>query len=224
MNYTCLAVILITLIQFCTSVNAASLNMGIGSTRINKPVKTLQAIKKENVVMQHYDYSCGAAALATLMTYYFNDEVSERAILDSVVGLDKKDPKQLKEKGLSLFEIKQLAEKRGYRAAGFRLSIDDLTKLTGPVLIYFEPRGYEHFAVLKGIRGNRVYLADPSRGNVRLSLKSFSEQWSGITLALEKQSNQQNLLQVPSVGNIQPEYLSIEKMMSVSQMLMSLPN
>ena len=48
----------------------------------------------------------------------------------------------------------------------------------------------QHFAVLRGIRGDRVYLADPSRGNIRLPMYQFLESWlqdggTGIIFAVE---------------------------------------
>ena len=39
-------------------------------------------LRYQYVLRQQFDYSCGAAALATFMTYYFGDETSERDILD----------------------------------------------------------------------------------------------------------------------------------------------
>jgi hypothetical protein len=37
------------------------------------------------------------------------------------------------------------------------------------------------------VRGDRIYLADPSRGNIRLSVDRFAKEWSGIALVLGKQ-------------------------------------
>jgi len=39
---------------------------------------------------------------------------------------------------------------------------------------------------LKGARGDRIYLADPSRGNIRMSVDRFAREWSGIALVLGK--------------------------------------
>jgi predicted double-glycine peptidase len=43
-------------------------------------------LRDQNVVLQRFDYSCGAGALATLMRYYFGDAVSEEAILAGILG------------------------------------------------------------------------------------------------------------------------------------------
>lgn len=61
-----------------------------------------------------------------------------------------------------------------------------MRQLKGPVLIYFVRHGYKHFALFKGIRGDRVYLADPARGNIRLSLYRFESEWTGYIQSIEE--------------------------------------
>ena len=74
----------------------------------------------------------------------------------------------------------------GYQATGVKLNYASLPKLKGPVLIHLERKDYRHFAVLKGVQGDRIYLADPSRGNIRMSVQRFAKEWSGIALVLGK--------------------------------------
>jgi len=38
---------------------------------------SLKELRDRYVVKQHLDYTCGAAALATLLTYYFGEETPE---------------------------------------------------------------------------------------------------------------------------------------------------
>lgn len=85
---------------------------------------------------------------------------------------------------MSLLDLKQCALRRGYTVAAVRLSYRNLPELKGPVLVYLERDHYRHFAVLKGVHRDRVYLADPSRGNVRLSVERFAKEWPGIALIL----------------------------------------
>ncbi|MCH7729178.1 MAG: hypothetical protein IH991_22255, partial [Planctomycetes bacterium] len=49
--------------------------------RVRGRLRSLQDLKHENVVIQKYDYSCGAATLATMMQFYFRDDVAEDEIL-----------------------------------------------------------------------------------------------------------------------------------------------
>lgn len=58
------------------------------------------------------------------------------------------------------------------------MNVGQLRQLTGPVIIFYKPFGYEHFAVLKGVRGDRVFIADPSLGNYRDAVWSWC--WTKI--------------------------------------------
>jgi len=168
-----------------TGPHSQSLNTGF--TRSDKTLYSWKALQEKNVVIQRYDYSCGAAALATLMRYYFGDEVNEEEVLFGILGsMTKEEVLDREEKGLSLLDLKQYAERRGYQAVGVRLKYATLKQLKGPVLIHLEQIDYKHFAVLKGVVGDRVYLADPSRGNIRMAVFRFSKEWAGIALILGK--------------------------------------
>lgn len=156
-----------------------------GWTRTEQPVRSWKYLRDQNVVIQRYDYSCGSGALATLMRYYFGDHVSEEEILISILNTMTYDEVVDREKyGLSLLDLKRYAEQRGYQAVAVRLNYANLLWLKGPVLIHLEREDYRHFAVLKGVRGDRVYLADPSRGNIRMSVNRFAQEWAGVALIL----------------------------------------
>jgi len=159
-------------------------------------VNSMRALRDRGVVRQQLDYSCGAAALATLLTYGLNAPTDEQSLLRSV--FEPLSPEQLldlQKTGLSLRHLQLLAEQRGFKAQGYRLRADQLTKLQRPVIVFIRPGGYRHFAVLKGVRDGRAYLADPSLGNVRMPLTRFVEQWAdasdpgerGVIFAVERQ-------------------------------------
>ena len=126
---------------------------------------SLKEIRDRYVVKQQLDYSCGAAALATLLTYYFGDPTAENDVMELLVTELTKDERQLKAwRGFSLLDLKHIAQAKGYRAAGFKLTIEHLMQLAAPVIVFVQPLGYPHFAVLRGIDRGRVYLADPREG------------------------------------------------------------
>ena len=171
-----------------THVTGGSLiNLKTGGIRTEQPVKTWVDFRDQNVVIQRYDYSCGAAALATIMRYYFGDDVTEEEILARIIGpMTNKDLMDREKNGLSLLDLKTCAEQMGYQTAAVRLNYENIKLLKGPVLIHLVREGYRHFAVLKGSSGDRIYLADPSRGNIRMSVYRFAEEWSGVALVLGK--------------------------------------
>ena len=163
-----------------------------GTLRSEFHVNSVRALRDAGVVKQRYDYSCGSAALATLLSFGLNDPVDEDGLLnDLLASLTPEQLQALATNGLSLLDLQRLAQARGHRAQGFRLDQSQIVKLSRPVIVLIKPGGYEHFAVLKGLRGDRVYLADPSLGNVRMPLYRFLKMWGdasgrGVIFAVER--------------------------------------
>lgn len=183
--------------------------------RVTAPRHTLKELRDQNVVKQQLDYSCGTAALATLMTYYFGDNASEPELLSLLTTLFTEEELHLREKnGFSLLDLKRVAEAKGYQAAGFTLTLAQLQQLTAPVIVFVHPLGYKHFAVLRGIDRGRVYLADPSRGNLRMSLARFAKEWGNIIFVLGKAGEADITtypLALPHPDRIQPELLGVTR-------------
>ncbi len=161
---------------------------------------TLKELRDQYLVTQEFDNSCGAAALATLMTYYFGDETSEDEILElldeQLAGLSEEQWAKKEMNGYSLLDLKHAAEQKGYQAAGFSLTLEQLRQLAAPVIVHVRPLGDQHFAVLRGEAGNRVYLADPGRGNLTMSTQRFLNEWDGTVFVLEKDGGE-NIIDYP---------------------------
>ena len=139
-------------------------------------MKNLKQLREANVTMQTSDVTCGAAALATLLNY-LGDSVSEEEILVLVRQIESR-------RGISLLALKKIAELKGYPSAGYRLNPGQLLNLRYPVLAYVFIRNKPHFVVLLGVAGDRVIMADPARGNIRMSLSQLSNQWRGEVLVV----------------------------------------
>lgn len=155
--------------------------------RACKRMSNWKELRDRDVVKQKHDYSCGSGALATLMGIGFGDKVTEAEVIDLILdGKSEAEVKDIEENGYSLLDLKQVAEKMGYTTAMYKLRLAHLRQLKGPVLIYIVHHDLKHFAVFKRIRGDRVYLADPARGNVRMSIYRFEEEWPGYILAIGK--------------------------------------
>ena len=177
-----LSVFAFALCGLCTSTEALSVNFGPG---INKEVKSLKDIREENVVKQSFDYSCGPASLATLLSFYFQDDISEEEIIKSLVLAS--DLKKLRQrKGFSLLDLKNFAKYKGYDVIGYRMDFEFLTNLDKPVLIPVNITDYAHFVIFRGAKGGRVFLADPSMGNMTMKIDRFLKVWQdggGLVLA-----------------------------------------
>jgi uncharacterized protein len=208
-------------------------NIGVGAgIRIDRPLRSMKDLRDANVIKQQLDYSCGSAALATLLRYNFDDRLSEQDVLVQLFSLLSSDEKKVSiKKGFSLLDLQRVAHARGYKAEGFRIEPKDLNKLLGPVIVYIEPHGYKHFAVLRGIRGDRVYVADPSRGNVRMPLYAFLSDWlqeggTGIIFVVEPDTGlpkQQTPLSLHNLGLPQPEIMGARELLAVGNPFVQLP-
>lgn len=178
---------------------------------------TLKELRDQHVVKQQLEYSCAAAALATLITYYFGEETSEQEMLELLIAQISHDELTHKKmRGFSLLDLKKVVQKKGYRAAGFNVTIEQLKQLTAPVIVFVEPLGYKHFAVLRGIVGRRVFLADPARGNLRMSIGRFLTEWGGIIFVLGEPGEKSITtypLALSRPDDLQPELHRVNRML-----------
>jgi predicted double-glycine peptidase len=147
---------------------------------ITKSIKSWVEFKNENLTRQNYDYSCGSASLSTVMKYYYNQNISERDVLDVVLemkGIDKEEKKKLEEEDttLSFMDLSKYVETIGFKAVGLALGIETLKKLKAPVILFVKIRKNEHFTVFRGMDEHNVYLSDPSFGNTKIKISRFKE-------------------------------------------------
>jgi predicted double-glycine peptidase len=138
------------------------------SSVLQVPVKNWKILRDAQVVKQDLDYSCGAASLATLLNYFYGQDLTEEALLKA---MDKGDGRA------SFDDMAKALPKFGFRAQGFAASWDQLTRLKMPVIVYVKHRKNDHFSVLRGINQDTVSLADPSLGNKTYSKHQFLAMW-----------------------------------------------
>lgn len=146
----------------------------------DRPVKSLLEMRQQGVVVQKYDLSCGAAALATLLNFQFGDPVTERDVNAGLIRRQEyiEHPELVRiRQGFSLLDMKRYVDGRGYQGVGFgQLDMDDLIKLA-PVIVAVSPIGYNHFVIFRGIFRDQVLLADPAYGNRTMSREKFERIW-----------------------------------------------
>jgi len=141
----------------------------------NQQVESMQERKFRNLVRQHTDYSCGAAALATILRYAYNLEADEATVIEGMMGVS--DPELVHQRGFSLLDIKRYVESLGMRGRGYRVNEERLRSLRVPGLVLMDVRGFRHFVVLKQVRGDVVDLADPILGNRSIPVEEFLQSW-----------------------------------------------
>jgi predicted double-glycine peptidase len=143
-------------------------------------VTSLKEARFRTTIPQQYDFSCGSAATATLLTYQYGQPVSERDVF--VQMYRNGDQRKIRAEGFSLLDMRRYLESRGFVADGFELPLDKLLEERLPAIVLLNDRGYRHFVVVKGLRDGRVLLGDPARGTRAMSRRRFEALWDNRVL------------------------------------------
>ncbi len=155
----------------------------VGGGPITEPVKIEpnSKLKYRNIVRQAFDYSCGSAALVTLLNYHLGLSVTEQQAMEGMLERGEKE-KIIERRGFSLLDMKRYVASLSVEGAGFRAEVKDLQTLEHPAIVPIDYAGFKHFVVFRGIRDDLVFLADPAMGNIVLSVSEFSSLWDRNTL------------------------------------------
>jgi predicted double-glycine peptidase len=145
--------------------------------------KDSRTLRTENVILQQRDFSCGAAALATIVKHFWGENVNETQILVGILStLSREDLQERIANGLTLTDLKRVSEKAGYVAVLGKLEIDGLRESKVPLLVGITVNGFDHFVVVRGLDDQYVYLADPAVGKIRVAIPDFEKQWQQNTV------------------------------------------
>ena len=153
-------------------------NVGISGAAITMNVESFQEKKYKTTLAQQYDFSCGSAALATLLTYNYNIPVGEQDVFKDM--FDNGDKQVIAESSFSLLDIKNYLTRHGVESNGYRAPLEKLAGVRVPAIVLVNVRGYSHFVVLEGIRDGNVLLSDPANGIRSETVGEFDNQWTGI--------------------------------------------
>ena len=138
--------------------------------------------KFRSVIHQQYDYSCGSAALATLLRYHYRLPVDEAMVFKAM--FDVGDKPNIEKLGFSLLDMKKYLASIGYQADGYRLSLDQIGKVGVPAIALIQVGTYKHFVVIKGVIGDRVLVGDSALGLRAVSADDFRQSWNGIAFII----------------------------------------
>lgn len=148
----------------------------------NVPLASVEDRRFAGVVRQRFDFSCGSAALATLLRYHYGALVDERA---AFLGMWKDgDRDQIRKVGFSLLDMKRYLEANGLQADGYKVPLDKVAETGIPGIALISIRNYRHFVVVKGVRPTEVLVGDPSRGLQAMPRDEFEAAWNGVYFVL----------------------------------------
>lgn len=139
------------------------------------PVTSIKEQRFHNTLHQQYDFSCGSAAVATLLTHHYAYPVKEQDIFREMY--ERGDQAKIRQEGFSLLDMKNYLEIHGFEADGFVAEIEQLLTAGIPAIALIKENGYNHFVVIKGMRNGRVLVGDPSAGTRAMSYARFTGMW-----------------------------------------------
>lgn len=149
---------------------------------LTKHLKSVRDLRYRDIVSQKFDFSCGSAALATLLKYGYDIDIPEPEMIRRMMAFS--SPDVVVKNGFSMLDMKKFVETLGLRGRGFRVGIDALYHLQIPVLVLMNLDGYEHFVIVKHAEDGRIFIADPALGNRILLEKDFARTWNGLVFAV----------------------------------------
>lgn len=162
-----------------------------------KHVRSFLELRQANVVLQKWDLSCGAASLATLLTYQHGDPVPEKEI--AMAMLKATEAELVKQRlGFSLLDLKRYLDGRGYIGEGYgEVGVADLIDLAPAIVPIRIQAAFDHFVVFRGLAEGRAVLADSAFGNRTMPIGEFVGVWRGRIAFVVRRPDQpprQNLL------------------------------
>jgi predicted double-glycine peptidase len=162
---------------------------GVGGATVRLPITSMQKTRLAGTVLQQYDFSCGSAALATLLTHHYGHPVAETDVLQAMYEVG--DQKKIQQEGFSLLDMKRYLAGLGYEADGFEQPLDKLVEAKLPAVALINEGSYHHFVVIKGLNQGLVLVGDPARGTRAMTRKEFEKLWVGGLLFVIHNRTQQ---------------------------------
>lgn len=148
-----------------------------------EPVTIKPAVEDQfrGIVRQAYDYSCGSAALTTLLNGYVGTSLTEQQTMSGLLQYGEYQ-RIIERRSFSLLDMKRFVTAIGLDSGGYRGEFSDLVKLGQPAIVPISYAGFKHFVVYKAYKDGRVYVADPALGNISFDESRFKQIWDNNTL------------------------------------------
>lgn len=189
---------------------------GFGSGEYLLKVTSLKEARFKATTRQQYDFSCGSAAIATLLTHHYNYPVTEQTVFQEMFL--RGDQEKIRREGFSLLDMKNYLNAHQFQGDGFELPLSKLLESRLPAIVLIADKGYRHFVVIKGMQDGRILIGDPSTGTRAVSRESFDAMWVNKVLFVihnqqskaifNNQTDWQVAPQAPLAAGIQLDSLS----------------
>jgi predicted double-glycine peptidase len=148
----------------------------------NIEVVSIKEARFQTVIKQQYDFSCGSAALASLLSFHYDRPVTELEVFKAMYDVG--DQQRIQAYGFSLLDMKRYLESIGLRSDGFRVDLERLERAGVPALVLINTHGYKHFVLIKGMSRDEVVVGDPALGVRVMPKEDFLKMWNGIAFVV----------------------------------------
>lgn len=193
----------LALLAAATSVAAQQAYMpSMGGGDYVLPITSMKQARTRTTLIQKYDFSCGSAAVATLLTHHYGYPVTEEDVFQGMYTTG--DQAKIHKEGFSLLDMKRYLAAHGFEADGFQQPLDKLREARVPAIVLINESGYHHFVVVKGVQGDRVLLGDPARGTRTMSRADFEARWQNSLLFVIHNRMEQARFNVASEWRVTP--------------------
>ena len=139
------------------------------SKKIRPPFRQYRV--KTPTLLQMEVVECGAVVLGIVLAYY--GRIMPLPELRSRCGVSRD--------GSTLANLKRAAENLGMEAKGFRKDVAQLRLIPPPYIVHWNAN---HFVVVEGFKGDRLFLNDPIMGRHVVTQQEFETSYSGVVLVL----------------------------------------
>ena len=157
----------------------------LGTGDLLMPVRSMEEQKFNGIVRQRYDFSCGSAALATLLRFHYGRALGEQ---ETFLGMWRDgDREAIRKVGFSLLDMKRYLASLGLAADGFKVSLDQVQKTSIPGVALITVKNYRHFVIVKGVTDREVLIGDPSIGLRAMPREEFQAVWNGVYFVLNSE-------------------------------------
>lgn len=159
-------------------VQAGELSLGVAGGSVSLPVTSLREHRFRSVIQQRYDFSCGSAAIATLLSHHYGRKVTEEQAFEAMFRSG--NQAAIQRFGFSMLDMKSYLATLGLRADGFQVTLDQLAAVGVPAITLINTKGFKHFVVIKGLYEGQILVGDPALGLRVYERAEFEEIWDRV--------------------------------------------